>query len=98
LGLPVRADADLAVSPRLTSYGSVKLEIPEYAVQYRYGKSGFTLKNLSDKPRRYNVDLSALGLDTARYRLRSRSGSRIVGAHSTLTLAAQEEAHWTPLQ
>lgn len=98
LGLTVPADADLAVAPHLTSYGRVEFEIPEYAVRYSYGKNGFTLKNLSGKSRRYNVDLSALGFGAARYRLKIGSGSRIVSAHSTLILAAQEEARWTPLQ
>ncbi|HEV2708589.1 MAG TPA: hypothetical protein VGU67_00105 [Edaphobacter sp.] len=98
LGLTIPADADVAVTPHLTSYGSVEFEIPEYAVRYSYSENGFVLKNLSDKPLRYKVDLSALGFDATHYRLRSTSGNRTVGAHSTLTLPAQEEARWTPVQ
>ena len=56
------------------------------------------LKNLSDRPRRYKVDLSALGFAATHYRLTSKSQSEIVGAHSTLTLSAQEEARWTPMR
>lgn len=98
LGLSVPADADLTVAPHLPSYGSVDFQIPEYAVRYIYSKNRFTLKNLSDKTRLYKVDLSALGLHAARYRLSSRSGSRIVSAHSTLTLPPQQEADWSPIR
>ena len=98
IGLTVPADADIAVAPHLTSYGSVEFELPAYALRYSYSEDGFVLKNLSDKPRRYKVDLSALGFGATRYRLRSRSGAAIVNARSTLTLSAQEEARWTPVR
>jgi hypothetical protein len=54
------------------------------------------LKNLSGKPRKFEVDLSALGFASTHYRLKSHAGSQTVGPHLTLTLSAQEEAHWTP--
>ena len=98
LGLTVPADADVSVAPHLTSYGSVELGIPEYALRYSYGQDGFVLKNLSDRPRRYKVDLSAPGFAATHYRLRSKSQSGIVGARCTLTLSAQEEARWTPVR
>ena len=98
LGLSVPADADVSVAPHLKSYGSVEFQLPEYALRYSVSKDGFVLKNLSDKPRRYKVDLSALGFAATRYRLRIRSGDGIVDARSTLTLPAQEEARWTPVQ
>ncbi len=98
LGLTIPTDADVAVTPHLTNYGSVEFEIPEYAVHYSYSKNGFTLKNLSNRPRRYKVDLSALGFNAAHYQLRNRSGNRIVSAHSTLTLPAQGEARWIPVR
>ena len=98
LGLTVPADADVSVAPHLTSYGTVEFAIPQYALRYSFSEDGFVLKNLSDRPRRYKVDLSALGFAATRYRLRSRSGGGIVDARSTLTLSAQEEAHWTPVQ
>jgi hypothetical protein len=98
LGLSVPADADVSVAPHLKSYGSVEFQLPEYALRYSFSKDGFVLKNLSDKPRLCKVDLSALGFAAMRYRLRSRSGDGIVDARSTLTLLAQEEVRWTPVQ
>ena len=98
LGLTIPADADVSVAPHLMSYGNVELGIPEYALRYSYSQDGFVLKNLSDKPRRYKVDLSAPGFAATHYRLRSKSQSGIVGARCTLTLSAQEEARWTPVR
>src|ERR1700760_4289773 len=57
LGLSAPAVADVSVAPRLTNYGSVTFEIPEYALRYSYSQDGFVLKNFSDRPRRYKVDL-----------------------------------------
>jgi hypothetical protein len=96
LGLTIPAEADVSIAPHLKSYGSVEFEIPEYALRYSYSESGFVLKNLSDKPRRFEVDLSALGFAAMQYRLRSKSESRMVGQRSTVTLSALEEARWTP--
>lgn len=96
LGLTVPADADVKVAPHLAGYGSVRMAIPEYALQYRYSKDGFVLKNLADRPRRFAVDLSALGLGAKRFRLTGEAGSRIVGPRATLTLAAHGEATWVP--
>lgn len=98
LGLTVPAHADVSVAPHLTSYGTVEFAIPAYALSYRYQQDRFVLKNLSDKPRRYEVDLSALGYASTHFRLQSKSQSEIVDAHSSLTLAAHEEATWTPMQ
>jgi hypothetical protein len=98
LGLTVPADADVSVAPHLKNYGSVEFEIPEYALRYTYKQDGFTLKNLSARPRRFKVDLSALGFGASRYQLTSSTRSGIVGAQSTLTLPAQEEARWTPVR
>ena len=98
LGLTIPADADISVVPHLASYGSVEFEVPVYAVRYTLSKDGFALKNLSDKQRRYKVDLSALGFAATRYRLRNRYETRIVNARSTLTLSAHEEARWTPMR
>lgn len=97
LGLTVPADADVSVAPHLTGYGSVEFDIPEYGLRYDYRQGGFVLKNLSDRPRRYEVDLSALDFAATHFRLRSQTQNGIVGTHSTVTLSAQEEAHWTPV-
>ena len=96
LGLSHSTDADVSVAPHLTSFGSVEFEIPTYALRYSYRANEFVLKNLSGKPRKFEVDLSALGFACAHYRLKSHAGSQTVGPHLTLTLSAQEEAHWTP--
>lgn len=98
LGLAVPADADVSVAPRLKSYGSVEMGIPRYGLRYSYSQAGFVLKNLSDRPRRYKVDLSGLGFGAAHYQLKSLSRSGIVDAQSTLTLFAHEEAHWTAMR
>ncbi len=95
LGLSVPADADISVAPHLTSHGSVQFELPLYGLRYTFSEDGFVLKNLSGKPRRYKVDLSALGFAASRFQLRDKSGERIVDARSKLTLSAQEEASWT---
>jgi hypothetical protein len=98
LGLTVPSDADVSVAPHLTSYGSVEFGIPEYALNYSYSQDGFVLKNLSDRPRQFKVDLSALGFEATHYQLSSKSLSGVVGARTTLTLSAQEEARWTPVR
>jgi hypothetical protein len=98
LGLTVPADADVSVAPHLKSYASVEFGMLEYGLRYSYSQDGFVLKNLSDRSRRYKVDLSALGLAATHYRLTSKSQSGIVAARSTLTLSAQEEARWTPIR
>jgi hypothetical protein len=96
LGLTIPADADVSVAPHINGYGSVEFGIPLYGLRYSNDENGFALKNLSDKRRRYKVDLSALHPGTEHYRLTSKSSSGMVGAHCTLTLSPQEEARWTP--
>ncbi len=96
LGLSIPADADVAVAPHLHGYGSVEFDVPEYAVRYSYSENGFVLKNLSDKARRFNVDLSALGFHAQHFRQAAKSGDQVVDARSTLTLSSQEEVRWTP--
>ena len=89
LGLTIPADADVSVAPHLTTYGTVEFNTPEYALRYTYDATGFTLKNLSTRHRRFKVDLSSLGKATTHY---FRNGKPT----SSLDLAPQEEAHWTP--
>ena len=96
LGLSVPVDADVSVAPRLESYGSVEFGIPQYALRYSYSREGFVLQNLSDTPRRFQVDLSALGYGVQQFNLISKARSEIVAARSTVTLSPHEEAHWTP--
>ena len=96
LGLTVPADADLAVAPHLTSYGTVEFDIPRYAVRYSYTEEGFTLKNLSSRKRKVRVDLSALGAGTSHLRLSTAPGNS-KGEISTVLLAPQAEARWVPV-
>jgi predicted aldo/keto reductase-like oxidoreductase len=56
------------------------------------------MKNLSDKRRRFKVDLSALGAGTMRYRLKSKSKGTGVETPTTVELSAQEEASWVPVR
>ena len=95
LGLTIPADADVSVTPHLKGNGDVEFQTPGYALRYSVNANGFTLKNLSDRTRRFKVDLSAIGLATAHYQMKSESGSTLVNARSTITLAAKQEAHWT---
>jgi hypothetical protein len=94
LGLTIPADADVSVAPHLGGYGSVEFGFPEYALRYEYGKSGFVLKNLSERRRRFEVDLSGLG--DVRYRLKGKAGSGAAGGWFTVELTAGEETRWVP--
>lgn len=96
LGLTIPADADVSIAPHLNSDANVELEIPAYALHFSYTREGFVLKNLSNRRRRFAIDLSSLGSAARHYRLTSKSGNRTVGARTTLVLSASEEAHWTP--
>lgn len=96
LGLGFPTHADLAVAPHLTGYGSITLQIPRYGLRYTYRQSGFTLTNLSGKPRTFQVDLSALDFSATHYRLTANATHRTVGPRSTLTLPAQATATFTP--
>ncbi|MBS1805956.1 MAG: hypothetical protein JST28_21650 [Acidobacteria bacterium] len=98
LGITSAADADVSVAPHIQGTGSVQLEMPAYALSYTRDKDGFSLKNLSDKPRRFKVDLSALAAASTRYRLKSRRGIDMVEAHAIVSLGPSEEAHWAPVQ
>jgi hypothetical protein len=75
----------------------VEFDVAAYALRYSYGEDGFRLKNLSDKPRRFRVDLTSLDSSNKRFRLRRRRKDATVGSNASITLAPQEEAHWTAL-
>ena len=98
LGLTVPPDADLAVAPHLTGYGTVEFNIPQYAVRYSYTQEGFVLRNLSDRPRRFKVDLSGLGSGNTHYRLANLPGQSTLKQSSTITLSPRQEARWLPAQ
>ena len=94
LGLTIPADADVSVAPHLGVYGSVEFEVPEYALRYEYGEGGFVLKNLSDKRRRFAVDLSALGSGEKQYRLKGATGDGAASVRFAVELAGGAEARW----
>ena len=98
LGLSVPVDADVSVAPHLNGFGSVEFALPAYDLRYTFTQGSFVLRNLSNKPRRYKVDLSALGFATSRFSLENGKKKTTVSARSTLTLAAKEEARWMPLR
>ncbi len=94
LGLGHSKDADVSVAPHLAGEATVELDVPAYALRYAYAKDGFTLKNLSDRPRTFDVDLSALDFGSAHLRLQRSSGKQAAGLHTSLTLSAGEEVRW----
>ena len=94
LGLTIPEDADVSVAPHLGVYGAVEFEVREYALRYEYGEGGFVLKNLSDKRRRFEVDLSALGSGSKHYRLKRATGDGAASGKFTVELAGGEEARW----
>jgi hypothetical protein len=97
LGIGLPAKADVSVAPHLNSYGSVRMQIAKYALQYTYTQRGFTLTNLADRARSFQVDLSALGFAGRHFHLADGSAVRTVGARVTVTLPAHSTASWTPL-
>jgi hypothetical protein len=98
LGLTIPAHGDVSVAPHLSAYGSVEFDEPAYALRYEYGEDGFVLKNLSEKRRLFEVDLtgleSGLGNGAVRYRLKGWAGRGTAGGRGALELAAGEEARW----
>ena len=92
LGLTIPADADVSVAPHLSAYGSVEFDEPAYGLRYAYGEGGFVLKNLSEKRRRFTVDLGGLG--NGHYRLKGKAGSGDAGGRFMVELAAGEEVRW----
>ena len=95
LGLTIPADADVSITPHLTSYGVIDFRIPEYAVRYSYSKDRFVLTNLSDRPRRFKVNLSALGDGSVHYRLSNNASHPVVDSQYDLDVPAHADATWT---
>ena len=94
LGFPTHAAA--SVAPHLNGYGSITVQIPSYDLSYNYSPNGFTLTNLANKPRTFQVDLSALHFSATHYHLTTNAARRTVGPRSTLTLPAHATATFTP--
>jgi hypothetical protein len=96
LGLSFSTNANLSVAPHLTGYGSITLQMPKYNLRYTYRQTGFTLTNLANKPRTFQVDLSALHFSTAHFQLATSNTQHTVGPRTTLILPAHATAKWTP--
>lgn len=62
LGIRPSMTADLLIAPQLTELGSVTLGQDAYRLRYTIGVEGFSIENLADEPRRFEVDLSSLHL------------------------------------
>ncbi|MFT4284029.1 MAG: hypothetical protein QM598_04270 [Protaetiibacter sp.] len=60
LGVRPTLDADLAVAPRLTAHGEVRLEQDAYRLRYTFGPDGFEVENLADVARTLRIDARAL--------------------------------------
>jgi len=54
---------------------------------------GFTLKNLSDRPRRFVVDLSSV-FKEKQFELVTKSKKETTGSNAIIVLSANEEATW----
>jgi len=98
LGIANSVDADVSVTPRIQSYGSVEYRISRYDLKYAYDAGGFTLKNLSEKKRSFKVDLSVLYAGKTQFKLTTHSGSQAVGPTSVIELSSQEEASLIPMK
>lgn len=94
LGLTVPADADVSIAPHLSSYGSVEFNEPAYALRYSYDADGFVLKNLSNRSRRFKVDLSALPSANGHFTIKAGRGKG--AASGVFNLAPQQELRWVP--
>ncbi|MDR6550613.1 hypothetical protein [Paenibacillus qinlingensis] len=60
VGIRFSLEADLRIEPKLRSYGRVELQQSHFQIAYEYTSSGFSLTNLSESDRVFEVDLSAL--------------------------------------
>jgi hypothetical protein len=92
LGITKVPGVDIALKPHLAEFASARFETPGYALQYAYTTSGFKLRNLSDKRRTFQVDLSSVGDGHSHFKLAHPSAS----ARSALiiTLAPHAEVMW----
>lgn len=91
LGIQHTLKADLNIKPKLNGYGTIEFTNPLYNIRYTITAKGFKLKNLSDKPRRFAVDLSSVFKGK-----QLKMVSKVKGENSdaVVTLAANEEADW----
>ncbi|MEO3403235.1 hypothetical protein AAFN85_04995 [Mucilaginibacter sp. CAU 1740] len=90
LGIQHTLNADLSIKPHLNGYGTVEFTNPLYNIRYSITAKGFKLKNLSNKPRRFAVDLSSLFKEK---QLKLVAGVK-QETNGVIELAANGEANW----
>jgi hypothetical protein len=93
LGIQHSINADLSIKPNLNGYGTIEFTNPLYNIRYTITAKGFKLKNLSNKPRRFAVDLSSV-FKEKRFNLVTRSKKEATGSSAIIVLSANEEANW----
>jgi hypothetical protein len=86
LGVRPALDADLELSPRIETYGTVTLGQEAHQLRYGYAAAGFTLQNLAETTRSFRLDLQALYPDIGT--LRTSDGTAF--DNGTVTLGAGE--------
>ncbi|QEM13360.1 hypothetical protein [Mucilaginibacter rubeus] len=91
LGIQHTLNADLSIKPKVNGYGTIEFTNPLYNIRYTITAKGFKLKNLSNKPRRFAVDLSSVFKGK---QLKLAGKLRIESPDAVITLAANEEANW----
>ena len=93
LGIQHCIEADLCIKPNLNGYGTIEFTNPQYNIRYTITAEGFKLKNLSDKPRRFVVDLSAV-FKEKQFELVTKLKKETTGSNAIIELSANEEASW----
>lgn len=93
LGIQHALNADLRIKPNLNGYGTIEFTNPQYNIRYTITAKGFKLKNLSNKPRRFAVDLSSVFKDK-RFKLVTTSKKETTDSNAVVVLSAKEEANW----
>ncbi|OOQ57952.1 hypothetical protein [Mucilaginibacter pedocola] len=90
LGIQHSLNADLAIKPNVNGYGTIEFTNPLYNIRYTISEKGFKLKNLSNKPRKFAVDLSAVFKGK---QLKVAEGSK-QDTRGAILLSANEEVAW----
>ena len=93
LGIQHCLNADLCIKPNVNGYGTIEFTNPLYNIRYTITAKGFRLKNLSNKPRRFVVDLSSV-FKEKQFQLVTKSKKETTGSNSIIELSANEEANW----
>ncbi|MGC4035845.1 MAG: hypothetical protein QM764_07780 [Chitinophagaceae bacterium] len=93
LGIKHCMNADLCIKPAINGYGTIEFTNPLYNIRYTITANRFSLKNLSDKPRRFAVDLSSV-FKEKQFQLVSKSKKITSGSSIVIELSANEEANW----